>query len=104
MRKNAFSILQTSALPLGYRAASYPGQMSGGYYGLVKRGDKQFRRSMKTKDRKLAERQLNEPVVPSDSGQHPRSDFLAVMKCEDEIRPAATLSSQPRPRKPRIPR
>ena len=33
---------------------------SGGYYGLVKRGDKQFRRSLRTKDRKLAERRLNE--------------------------------------------
>ena len=31
---------------------------SGGYYALVKRGDKQFRRSLKTKDRKLAERRL----------------------------------------------
>src|SRR4051812_15801513 len=35
-------------------------ETSGGYYGLVKRGDKQFRRSLKTKDRKLAERRLNE--------------------------------------------
>ena len=33
---------------------------SGGYYGLVKRADKQFRRSLKTKDRKLAERRLAE--------------------------------------------
>jgi integrase len=33
---------------------------SGGYYGLVKRSDKQFRRSLKTKDRKLAERRLAE--------------------------------------------
>lgn len=28
-------------------------ETSGGYYGLVKRGDKQFRRSLRTKDRKL---------------------------------------------------
>ena len=35
-------------------------ETSGGYYGLVKRGDKQFRRSLKTKDRKLAERRLKE--------------------------------------------
>src|SRR5262245_3521872 len=35
-------------------------ETSGGYYGLVKRGDKQFRRSLKTKDRKLAERRLAE--------------------------------------------
>lgn len=36
-----------------YRLAS-----SGGYYALVKRGGKQFRRSLKTTDRKLAERRL----------------------------------------------
>ena len=35
-------------------------EQSGGYYALVKRGDKQFRRSLKTKDRKLAERRLSE--------------------------------------------
>jgi integrase len=35
-------------------------EQSGGYYALVKRGDKQFRRSLKTKDRKLAERRLTE--------------------------------------------
>lgn len=33
---------------------------TGAYYALVKRGDKQFRRSLKTKDRKLAERRLDE--------------------------------------------
>jgi len=35
-------------------------EQSGGYYGLVKRGGKQFRRSLKTKDRKLAERRLKD--------------------------------------------
>lgn len=35
-------------------------EQSGGYYALLKRGDKQFRRSLKTKDRKLAERRLAE--------------------------------------------
>jgi integrase len=35
-------------------------ETSGGYYALVKRGDKQFRRSLKTKDRKLAERRLTD--------------------------------------------
>ena len=35
-------------------------EQSGGYYALLKRGDKQFRRSLKTKDRKLAERRLVE--------------------------------------------
>lgn len=33
---------------------------TGGYYALLKRGDKQFRRSLKTKDRKLADRRLTE--------------------------------------------
>lgn len=35
-------------------------ESSGGYYALLKRSDKQFRRSLKTKDRKLAERRLAE--------------------------------------------
>ena len=35
-------------------------ETSGGYYALLKRGDKQFRRSLKTKDRKLADRRLSE--------------------------------------------
>lgn len=35
-------------------------EQSGGYYALIKRGDKQFRRSLRTKDRKLAERRLAE--------------------------------------------
>ncbi len=35
-------------------------EMTGGYYALLKRGNKQFRRSLKTKDRKLADRRLAE--------------------------------------------
>ena len=35
-------------------------ESSGGYYGLVKKGGKQFRRSLKTGDHKLAERRLKE--------------------------------------------
>jgi integrase len=35
-----------------------PGKPTGKYYALIKRGGKQFRRSLKTKDRKLAERRL----------------------------------------------
>ena len=35
-------------------------ESSGGYYALIKKGGKQFRRSLKTKDRKLAERRLTE--------------------------------------------
>lgn len=33
-------------------------ESTSGYYALLKRGDKQFRRSLKTKDRKLADRRL----------------------------------------------
>jgi len=33
-------------------------ESSGGYYAPIKKGGKQFRRSLKTKDRKLAERNL----------------------------------------------
>jgi len=35
-------------------------ESSDGYYVLLKRGGKQFRRSLKTKDRKLADRRLND--------------------------------------------
>jgi len=36
----------------------YRHRSSGTYYGLIKKGGKQFRRSLKTKDRKLAERRI----------------------------------------------
>ncbi len=36
----------------------YRYQPSGGYYALLKRGGKQIRRSLKTQERKLAERRL----------------------------------------------
>ena len=35
-------------------------ESSGGYYALLKRGDKQFRRSLKTKGRKLVEQRLTD--------------------------------------------
>ncbi len=38
----------------------YRYEPSGTYYALVKKGDKQFRRSLRTTDRKLAERRLSE--------------------------------------------
>ena len=56
-------------------------ETSGGYYGLVKRGDKQFRRSLKTKDRKLAERRLSElraQVGTLATGQDGRLSFAQV--------------------------
>jgi hypothetical protein len=41
---------------LSYQPIPFWPESSGGYYALLKRGGKQFRRSLKTKDRKLAER------------------------------------------------
>jgi len=35
-------------------------ESSGGYYALAKKGGKQFRKSLKTKDRKLAERRVQD--------------------------------------------
>ena len=35
-------------------------ESSGAYYALIKKSGKQFRRSLKTKDRKLADRRLKE--------------------------------------------
>ncbi|HEX4120173.1 MAG TPA: tyrosine-type recombinase/integrase [Verrucomicrobiae bacterium] len=48
--------------PVFHRVAEnlYRLESSGGYYALLKRGGKQFRRSLKTKDRKLADRRLAE--------------------------------------------
>lgn len=51
LRKSVFHRVATNL----YRLVT-----SGGYYGLLKRGDKQFRRSLRTKDRKLADRRLTE--------------------------------------------
>ncbi len=54
---------------------------SGGYYALLKRGDKQFRRSLKTKDRKLADRRLTElraqvgNLTISDDARHSFDDI-----------------------------
>ncbi len=51
---------QTDALPVFNRVGEnlYRHATSGIYYALVKRGGKQFRRSLKTKDRQLASRRL----------------------------------------------
>ncbi len=56
-------------------------ETSGGYYALLKRGDKQFRRSLKTKDRKLADRRLAElrtQVSNLSVGDDARLSFEAV--------------------------
>src|SRR3984957_16671005 len=51
-----------SLQPVFHKVAEnlYRLESSGGYYALVKKGGKQFRRSLKTKDRKLADRRLKE--------------------------------------------
>jgi integrase len=53
---------QPAEQPVFHKVAEnlYRLESSGGYYALLKRGGKQFRRSLKTKDRKLADRRLNE--------------------------------------------
>ncbi len=51
-----------SLQPVFHKVAEnlYRLESSGGYYALVKKSGKQFRRSLKTKDRKLADRRLKE--------------------------------------------
>jgi hypothetical protein len=47
--------------PVFHKVAAnlYRPESSGAYYALLKRGGKQFRRSLKTKDHKLADRRLS---------------------------------------------
>lgn len=62
MKTDALGKSQKARKLVFHRVAEnlYRLEQSGGYYGLVKRSDKQFRRSLRTKDRKLAERRLAE--------------------------------------------
>ena len=56
-------------------------ESSGGYYALVKKSGKQFRRSLKTKDRKLADRrvkELKEQIGVLTVRDDARSDFETV--------------------------
>ena len=55
-----------SLQPVFHKVAEnlYRLESSGGYYALVKKGGKQFRRSLKTKDRKLADRPNAEFLTP----------------------------------------
>ncbi len=52
--------LQENSAPCFHKVGEnlYRHESSGKYYGLLKRAGKQFRRSLKTRDRKLAERRL----------------------------------------------
>src|SRR5471032_3668551 len=62
MKMTSKNTPQTTEQPVFHRVAEnlYRLESSSGYYALLKRGDKQFRRSLKTKDRKLADRRLAE--------------------------------------------
>ena len=59
---NAQNVAQPVGQPVFHKVAEnlYRLESSGGYYALIKKGGKQFRRSLKTKDRKLADRRLKE--------------------------------------------
>ena len=59
MRKNLSPPVEQ---PVFHKVAEnlYRLESSGEYYALIKKGGKQFRRSLKTKDRKLADRRLKE--------------------------------------------
>jgi hypothetical protein len=62
MKRNRAKPLEPAGQPVFHKVAEnlYRLESSGGYYALVKRAGKQFRRSLKTKDRKLAERRLSD--------------------------------------------
>ena len=62
MQSQALGQAQSARKTVFHRVAEnlYRLEQTGGYYALLKRGDKQFRRSLKTKDRKLADRRLAE--------------------------------------------
>jgi integrase len=62
MLQDQETIQEPALQPVFHKVAEnlYRLESSGGYYALVKKGGKQFRRSLKTKDRKLAERRLKE--------------------------------------------
>ena len=62
MKMTAQNLTKPAEQPVFHKVAEnlYRLESSGGYYALIKKGGKQFRRSLKTKDRKLAERRLKE--------------------------------------------
>jgi integrase len=62
MEMTAQNTSKPAEQPVFHKVAEnlYRLESSGGYYALIKKGGKQFRRSLKTKDRKLADRRLKE--------------------------------------------
>lgn len=75
---------------------------SGKYYALLKRGNKQFRRSLKTKDRKLAERRLSELRAQVDNlkvTEDARLSFAEIAQrwvetTQQGLKPASVLRRQ----------
>jgi integrase len=62
MKMTAQNTQKPAEQPVFHKVAEnlYRLESSGGYYALIKKSGKQFRRSLKTKDRKLADRRLKE--------------------------------------------
>ncbi|MCU0782942.1 MAG: site-specific integrase [Verrucomicrobia bacterium] len=63
MTEQAPRLLKVEKLPNLYRLllpGDKPNKPSGAYYAVIKRGRKQFRRTLRSKDRKLAQRRLAE--------------------------------------------
>jgi hypothetical protein len=62
MKMTAQSTQKPAEQQVFHKAAEnlYRLESSGEYYALIKKSGKQFRRSLKTKDRKLADRRLKE--------------------------------------------
>ena len=77
---------ESSALPLSY-SGEPPLGTERGYYASAKRGDKQFRRSLRTRDHKFADRRPAEirakvgNLTPSEDG------FSSCFASEREFRP-----------------
>jgi hypothetical protein len=62
MKMTAQNTQEPAEQPVFHKVAEnlYRLESSGAYYALIKKSGKQFRRSLKTKDRKLADRRLKE--------------------------------------------
>ena len=75
---------------------------TGGYYALLKRADKQFRRSLKTHDRKLADRRLSElrekvgNLTTDDEGRVTFAELAKrwVSLSQDALKPKAVLRKE----------
>ena len=74
----------------------YLNESSGTYFALVKRGGKQIRRSLKTQDRKLAERRLKEfRIQAGNLSKDPSDRRLKFGPLADRWFTAATVGNKP---------